>query len=69
MNRDDILGRRTDLERAKEYLHPRRAAEPRPKAPPQTEALFPEPEQQNRTLVPLDGWPDYRARSGDGDAT
>ena len=49
MNGDDILPARTERERAAEYLHRSRPA--RPKASPQTEALFAEPEQQGRRLV------------------
>jgi hypothetical protein len=49
-SRDDIFPPRTDRQRAKEYL---RRRPPRPKAPPQTEGLFPEPEHQDRRLVPL----------------
>ena len=51
MNRDDLLGHRTDKERAADYLH--RRSMPRPAVPPQTEGLFDEPEHQKRQFVPL----------------
>ena len=47
----DIFPYRTDKERAAEYLC--RSRPPRPKAPPQTDALFDEPEHQDRRLVPV----------------
>jgi hypothetical protein len=52
MNRDDLFPLRTDRERAADYLT-RNGRSLGPKAPPQTEALFPEPEHQARQLVPL----------------
>ena len=52
----DILPYRTDRERAAGYLKRRRP--PRPKAPPQEDALFAEPEPSARRLVAVDGWPD-----------
>jgi hypothetical protein len=52
MNHSDIFPvRRTDRERAASYL--KRSVQRRPQAPPQTEALFPEPEHQQRRLVPV----------------
>jgi hypothetical protein len=44
---------RTDRERAVDYLNRPRPL--RPKAPPQTEALFAEPERQERRLLPIAG--------------
>ena len=52
MNHSDIFPvRRTDRERAASYL--KRSVQRRPQAPPQTEALFPESEHQQRRLVPV----------------
>ncbi len=51
MNRSDIFPARTDSERAADYL--KRSAPRRPQAPPQTDALFPEPEHQQRRLLPV----------------
>ena len=51
MNRDDLFPVLTDRERALGYL--KRSVSRRPQAAPQTEALFPEPEHQQRQLVPI----------------
>jgi hypothetical protein len=65
VNRDDFYddlegGPRIDRERAADYLH--RGPRPRPKAPPQEEALFDEPGHQARQLAPL-GQPARRSEA------
>lgn len=45
--------------RAAHHLHRRRPL--RPEAQSQAEALFDEPEHQEKRLVPIETWPDYRA--------
>jgi hypothetical protein len=56
MNRDDDA-----RQRARYHNGRRRGHCPRPQAPAQTEELFDEPDPVPRRLVPVTGWPDWRA--------
>jgi hypothetical protein len=51
MSHNDMFPHRTDKDRAAEYI--KRSRPLRPQAPPQTEALFPEPKRRGRRLVPI----------------